>query len=146
MKIELREIDKIQPYEANPRKNDAAVQAVAKSIKEFGFRQPVVVDNEGVVVVGHTRLKAARELGLAQVPVHVANDLTPEQARAYRIADNATHDLSDWNDDLLVSEIAGLQAVEFDLDTLDVAWRLAGLDRDPGWLPSAGCSLRFFFA
>ena len=88
MKVEQRAISTIRPYEANPRVNDPAVDAVARSIEEFGFRQPIVVDEEGVIVVGHTRLKAAAKLGLAMVPVHVAKDLTPEQRRAYRIADN----------------------------------------------------------
>ena len=92
MNIELRPLADITPYEKNPRINDAAVDAVARSIEEFGFRQPIVVDEEGVVVVGHTRLKAAMRLGLERVPVHVATGLTPEQAKAYRIADNATAD------------------------------------------------------
>src|SRR5689334_14981155 len=112
MKIEQRNINDIKPYESNPRKNDSAVEAVAKSIREFGFRQPVVVDSEGVVVVGHTRVKAARQLGLEKIPVHVASDLTPEQARAYRIADNQTNALSDWDEDLLIAEISGLQAID----------------------------------
>ena len=87
MKIEMRPIVKIFPYEKNPRKNDKAVKFVANSITQFGFRQPIVVDKDGVIIVGHTRWKAAKELGISEVPVHVA-DLTPEQARAYRIADN----------------------------------------------------------
>ena len=85
MIIEKRAIAEIRPFDRNPRKNEQAVEAVARSIEEFGFRQPIVVDEEGVVVVGHTRLFAARKLGLEKVPVHVANDLTPEQARAYSI-------------------------------------------------------------
>ena len=88
MKIEFRKISDIIPYEHNPRINDAAVDAVARSIQEFGFRQPIVVDTDGVIVVGHTRWKAAKKLGLETVPVHVATELTPEQIRAYRIADN----------------------------------------------------------
>lgn len=118
MKIELRAIEKIQPYESNPRKNDSAVEAVARSIKEFGFRQPLVLDRDGVVVVGHTRLKAARQLGLTKVPVHIASELTPEQARAYRVADNQSHTLSDWDEDLLIAEIASLQAIDYDLNLL----------------------------
>jgi len=90
MEIELRPLVEIKPYEKNPRLNDAAVEAVARSIREFGFRQPIVVDADGVIVVGQTRYKAAQQLGLKQVPVHAARELTPEQARAYRIADNAT--------------------------------------------------------
>ena len=87
MKIELRPLAEIRPYEKNPRVNDAAVDAVAESIRRFGFRQPIVIDADGLIVVGHTRWKAATSLGLERVPVHVATDLTPEQVRAYRIAD-----------------------------------------------------------
>ncbi|MBL9118594.1 MAG: ParB N-terminal domain-containing protein, partial [Phycisphaerae bacterium] len=81
MRVELRPIESVRPYERNPRINDAAVDAVVHSIREYGFRQPIVVDAEGVVVCGHTRLKAAVRLGLSKVPVHVAKDLTPEQVR-----------------------------------------------------------------
>jgi ParB/RepB/Spo0J family partition protein len=87
MKIELRKLSEITPYPGNPRVNDDAVAAVAASIREFGFRQPIVVNTEGVIIVGHTRYKAAQLLGLEKVPVHVAKDLTPEQVRAYRIAE-----------------------------------------------------------
>ena len=88
MLVELRRpSDAIRPYDKNPRKNDPAVDAVARSITDYGFRQPIVVDADGVIVVGHTRWKAAQKLGLKQVPVHVA-DLPPEKAKAYRIADN----------------------------------------------------------
>ncbi len=118
MKIEMRAMDQIRPYDANPRKNDAAVQAVARSIREFGFRQPVVVDGDGVIIVGHTRWKAAREMGLEQVPVHVADNLTPEQARAYRIADNQTASIAEWNMDLLPLELEGLKEAGIDMDLL----------------------------
>jgi ParB-like chromosome segregation protein Spo0J len=90
-------LDRVRPYENNPRNNDKAVDAVAASIKEFGFSQPIVVDTDSVIIVGHTRLKAALKLGLERVPVVVASHLTPEQVRAYRIADNKT------------AEIAGLE-------------------------------------
>src|SRR5262249_59708224 len=99
MHVELRPLASIKPYEKNPRMNDAAVDAVAASIRSFGFRQPVVVDEQDVIIVGHTRYKAALKLGLAEVPVHVARGLTPEQARAYRIADNQTATLSQWDED-----------------------------------------------
>ena len=82
MKIELRKLSSIQPYPGNPRVNDAAVDAVAASIKEFGFRQPIVVDANGVIICGHTRYKAAPKLGLEKVPVHVAKDLSAEQISA----------------------------------------------------------------
>ena len=116
--IEIRDINSIKPYEKNPRQNDDAVEAVAASLKEFGFRQPIVVDGDGVIICGHTRLKAAQKLGLAKVPVHVAHDLTPEQVKALRIADNKTSDLSDWDYDILPIELAELQEAGFDLGLL----------------------------
>lgn len=118
MRIELWPLSQITPYENNPRTNDDAVDAVAGSIREFGFRQPIVVDAEGVIICGHTRFKAAQKLGLETVPVHVATDLTPEQIKAYRIADNKTSELSDWNYDLLPIELSQLGDAGFDLDLL----------------------------
>ncbi len=123
MKIETRPLAEIKPYEKNPRDNDAAVDAVAESIRRFGFRQPIVVDGDGVIVCGHTRRKAAQKLGLAEVPVHVARDLTAEQIRAYRIADNKTNELASWNLDLLSVELAELQSADID-------WTLLGFDQD----------------
>jgi DNA modification methylase len=123
MKIELRKLSEIKPYPGNPRLNDDAVAAVAASICEYGFRQPIVVDIDGVIIVGHTRYKAALKLGLEKVPVHVAKDLTPEQIKAYRIADNKTAELSDWNYDLLPVELAELQGMNYDLGLL-------GFDQD----------------
>src|SRR5689334_17742992 len=99
MIIQMRPIVQVKPYPGNPRQNDDAVDAVAASLKEFGFRQPIVVDNDSVIVVGHTRWKAARKLGLTKVPVHVAKDLSPTQAKAYRIADNQTATLAEWDKD-----------------------------------------------
>ena len=116
--IEIRDISSIRPYEKNPRQNDDAVDAVAASLQAFGFKQPVVVDKDGVVIVGHTRLKAAIKLGLKKIPVHVATDLTPEQVKAYRIADNQTATLSDWDLDILPIELAELQDAGFDMDLL----------------------------
>jgi len=118
MQIELRPIDQIKPYPGNPRQNDEAVAAVAASLKEFGWRQPIVVDTEGVIIVGHTRLKAAQKLGLTQVPVHVATDLTPAQVKAYRIADNATNEIAEWDYQLLPIELSALQDMHFDIGTL----------------------------
>jgi len=111
-------IDDVKPYEKNPRQNDGAVDAVAASIREFGFRQPIVVDADGVIICGHTRFKAAQRLGLAKVPVHVATDLTPEQIRAYRIADNKTGELATWDMELLPLEIAELRGLDIDLGLL----------------------------
>jgi DNA modification methylase len=123
MHVELRPITSIRPYDNNPRLNDAAVDAVASSIKEFGFRQPIVVDQDGVIIVGHTRYKAALKLGITEVPVHVATGLTPAQIKAYRIADNQSATLSDWNYDLLPIELAGLKDMDYDLGLL-------GFDQD----------------
>jgi DNA modification methylase len=116
MIVEERSIETIQPYENNPRVNDPAVDAVAASIREFGFRQPIVVDEQGVIIVGHTRYKAALKLGLTTVPVHVAVGLSPAQARAYRIADNRTASIASWDDDKLVLELLSLQQQGFDLN------------------------------
>jgi ParB-like chromosome segregation protein Spo0J len=94
MHVERRRLNSIRPYENNPRQNDPAVDAVAASIQAFGFRQPIVVDEQDVITVGRTRYKAALKLGLELVPVHVAVGLTPAPAKAYRIADNQTATLS----------------------------------------------------
>ncbi len=118
MLIELRPLTSIRPYDKNPRINDDAIDAVAASIREYGFRQPIVVDTDGVIVCGHTRYKAAQKLGLEKVPVHVAKDLTPEQIKAFRIADNQTASLAEWNYDLLPLELADLQAANYDLGLL----------------------------
>jgi len=118
MKIELRRLADIRPYPNNPRINDDAVDAVAASLREFGFRQPIVVDVDGVIICGHTRFKAAQKLGLDKVPVHVAKDLSPEQIKAYRIADNQTASLAEWDAKLLPLELADLEALDFDLGLL----------------------------
>ena len=115
MKTVMRAIASIRPYANNPRINDHAVAAVAASIKEFGFRQPIVVDQEGVIIVGHTRYKAAILLGLKKVPVHVAEGLSPAQVKAFRLADNQTASLAQWNEDLLPLELAELQSLDYDL-------------------------------
>ncbi|MDH4201474.1 MAG: DNA modification methylase [Phycisphaerae bacterium] len=116
--IELRNIDTIIPYDKNPRINDNAVDAVAASLKEFGFRQPIVVDKDGVIVCGHTRYKAALQLDLKKIPVHVATDLTPEQIKAYRIADNKTADLAQWDYEILPIELSELMDAGFDMNLL----------------------------
>ena len=118
MQIQNVPITSVKPYEKNPRFNDDAVDAVAKSIKEFGWQQPIVVDSEMVVIAGHTRLKAAERLGLTEVPVIIADNLTPEQVKAYRIADNKTGEIAEWNYDLLPFEIKDLQDANFDLSLL----------------------------
>lgn len=118
MQIELRRLAELKAYPGNPRVNDSAVEAVAASLKEFGFRQPLVVDAEDVLVCGHTRFKAAVKLGLESVPVHVARDLSPEQIRAYRIADNRTAENAEWDYNLLPIELLGLQEADYDLGLL----------------------------
>jgi len=136
MQVEMWDIGRVNPYEQNPRINDAAVDAVAASIKEFGWRQSIVVDKDGVIICGHTRWKAALKLGLKQVPVHVATDLTPEQVKAYRIADNKLAELAEWNMDLLPIELADLQAANFNLELLgfdqDQLGKLLAPDGTPG--------------
>ncbi|MGD1042831.1 MAG: DNA modification methylase [Sedimentisphaerales bacterium] len=118
MKIVMISTAKIKPYENNPRLNDQAVDAVAESIKQFGFRQPIVVDKDMIIVCGHTRLYAAKKLGLSTVPVHIARELTPEQVKAYRIADNQTAALSGWDEALLSQELQQLRDMDFDLTSL----------------------------
>jgi DNA modification methylase len=116
MLVAMRKIDAIKPYPHNPRRNDRAVDAVAASIREFGFRQPLVLDEDDVIVVGDTRYKAALKLGLEEVPVHVAGGLTPAQLKAYRIADNKTGAIADWDYERLVQELADLQKADFDIN------------------------------
>ncbi len=114
-RIVMMKVADIIPYENNPRKNDSAVDPVANSIKAFGFKQPIVVDKENVVIVGHTRLKAAEKLGLTEVPVIVASDLSEEQAKAYRLADNKSGELAVWDFEALDLELSGLEDFEFDM-------------------------------
>ena len=105
MKIEYRSVDSITPYANNPRDNAGAVSAVAESIKRFGFTQPIVIDSNGEIVVGHTRYLAAKSLGMKLVPVVVAGDLKPEQIKAYRIADNRLAEIATWNESFLYDEL-----------------------------------------
>jgi site-specific DNA-methyltransferase (adenine-specific) len=112
MRIETWEIGRVRPYPGNPRRNAGAVDAVAASIREYGWRQPIVVDADGVVICGHTRLLAAQSLGLAEVPVHVAADLLPAQVRAYRLADNKTGEIAEWDDEALAKELELILATD----------------------------------
>lgn len=113
IEIKYWDISKVIPYEKNPRFNDNAVDEVAKSIDEFGFKNPIVVDENNIIINGHTRLKAAKKLGLETVPVIKASDLTEEQVKAYRLADNRVAEHSTWDNKLLLQELN-------DLDKLDV--------------------------
>lgn len=106
--IEYKRLDEIRPYDNNPRRNDEAAKAVANSIREFGFQSPIIVDRDGVIIAGHTRYKAARRLKLQTVPVIVAGELTPEQVKALRIADNSTGEVAEWDLQLLVQELTGI--------------------------------------
>ena len=110
MKIQDIPISALKPYENNPRLNDKAVDAVAKSIETFGFKAALIIDKENVIVCGHTRLKAAKKLGLTEVPCVIADDLTPEQVKAFRLADNKVAELAQWDIAALAAEIDELQA------------------------------------
>lgn len=132
MHIELWQITRLKPYPQNPRVNEQAVEAVARSIREFGFRQPIVVDSDAVIIVGHTRFKAAHRLGLERVPVHVATDLTPAQIQAYRLADNQTATLAEWDFELLPIELADLQGQGFDLGLIGFSSESLAEIMDPG--------------
>lgn len=116
MEIINKKIEELKPYENNPRFNDDAVKYVANSIKKFGFKVPIIVDKNNVIVAGHTRYKASLELGLKEVPCIIADDLTDKQIKAFRIAENKTNDLASWNDDLLGEE---LKDVLDDIDMTD---------------------------
>jgi len=117
MKIVNLKIDQIKPYEKNPRINSEAIGVVARSIQEFGFQQPLVLDKNHIIVVGHTRLLAAKSLGLKEVPCNIAEDLTEEEIKAYRILDNRSHDHSTWDKSLLLNE---LQSVFWDNNNFDL--------------------------
>ncbi|MBQ0061346.1 MAG: ParB N-terminal domain-containing protein [Bacteroidales bacterium] len=120
MQIVEKDIKEIIPYERNPRKNDKAVDKVAASIEEFGFKVPIVVDKDNIIVAGHTRYKAARKLHLTTVPVIVADDLNENQIKAFRLADNKVSELAEWDDDLLALELEDI----IDLDMTDFGFEL----------------------
>lgn len=111
MHIVEKRLDEIKPYEKNPRVNDKAVEKVAESIKTYGFQQPIVVDKNGVIIVGHTRYKASQQLKLETVPVVVADCLSEKEVKAYRIADNKVADYSIWDNKLLLEELEGLDDI-----------------------------------
>lgn len=105
MEIINKKIEELKPYENNPRNNENAIDYVANSIKEFGFKVPLVIDKDGVIVTGHTRYQACKKLGINEIPCIIADDLTDTQIKAFRIADNKTNDMAEWNDDLLSVEL-----------------------------------------
>lgn len=120
MEIINKKINEIKPYEKNPRKNDEAIKYVAESIKKFGFKVPIVIDKNGVIVAGHTRYKASKKLGLEEVPCIVADDLNEEQIKAFRLADNKVAEKSEWNFDLLDEELGDI----LNLDMSDFGFEL----------------------
>ena len=125
MEIVNIKIDKLKPYENNPRFNDDAVEYVKNSIKEFGFKVPIVVDKNNVIVAGHTRYKASLELGLKEVPCIVADDLTDEQVKAFRLADNKVSEKSTWDFELLdeeLKDITNINMEDFDFKITDINW------------------------
>lgn len=149
--IEYFPLSQIKPYKGNPRKNQAAIQKVMASLREFGWRQPIVVDKSHTIVVGHTRYEAAKLLGEYDAPVHVAHNLTPEQIRAYRIADNKTGEEAEWDEDKLAREIQAIMnsgqdplATGFEKPELDrllgIAQKLDATDGtiEPGEAPPEG--------
>lgn len=105
MNIEQWEIDRVKPYENNPRKNEKAIDMVAESLRAFGWRQPIVVDSNGIIIVGHTRWMAAKKIGMTTVPVTIAGDLDDDKVRAYRIADNRTNEIAEWDMSALQKEL-----------------------------------------
>jgi DNA modification methylase len=115
MEIQLLRIEELKPYEKNPRKNASAVDIVAKSIQQYGFRFPILLDKNKEIIAGHTRLQAAKKLGLTEVPVIFAEDLTPEQVKGLRIMDNKSSEYAEWNDQLLKEEIESLKLLNFDI-------------------------------
>ena len=134
--IEWAPIESVTPYARNPRKIGAdAVSAVAGSIKEFGFKSPIIVDKDRVIINGHTRLKAAQQLGLKEVPIVVASDLTPEQVRAYRIADNRSAEFSKWDEDFLKVELDDIGDIDLsfcNVDMMDILGAIAEPTELPG--------------
>ena len=121
IQIEYRSVDDLIPYINNPRLNEGAVEAVASSIKNFGFKNPIVVDGFGEIVNGHTRLKAAKKLGMDKVPVIVADDLTEDQVRAFRLADNKVAEIAEWDEELLRAEMEmiGLDLTQFGFEKIE---------------------------
>lgn len=115
MNIVEKSVSELVPYERNPRKNDQAVDALAASIKEFGFKVPIIIDKDNTIIAGHTRLKAAKMLGLETVPCVLADDLPPEKVKAFRLADNKVAEQSEWDEGLLALELLDLKELGQDL-------------------------------
>ena len=138
MQIIEKSIESIIPYDKNPRFNDEAVKYVAESIQQFGFKVPIIIDKDNVIIAGHTRLKAAKELGYETVPCVLADDLTPEQVKAFRLADNKVAEYSEWDMDLLQSELMEIESIDMEslgfeeMEDLDTAEAVDdGYDPEP---------------
>ena len=145
--VVYQDISQIHPYENNPRNNEAAVGPVAQSIKEFGFRVPILIDGKGTIIAGHTRYEAAKRLGMDKVPCIRVDDLTDAQIKAYRIADNKVAEASSWNDDVLRAEMDALQALDVDLSSTGfIGVELSMMVGAPFWLTSAGLFVGTFLA
>lgn len=125
MEIIYKKVSELKPYENNPRINDEAVQYVRNSIEQFGFKVPIIIDKNNVVIAGHTRLKAAEEIGMKDVPCIIADDLTEEQVKAFRLADNKVSEKSMWDYSKLDEElnsILDIDMAQFDFETTDIDW------------------------
>jgi ParB-like chromosome segregation protein Spo0J len=139
LKITYKLVSEIKEYEKNPRKNDGAVDKVAASIKEFGFKNPIIIDKNGIIIAGHTRLKAAKKLGFDKVPTILADDLTDQQAKAFRIADNKVSEFADWDDELLFQELGDIPDIDMTKfgievikgDNFDTEFALPDGDKEP---------------
>ena len=124
LKIEYVDINSIKPYNKNPRKNEEAIPYVMESIKQFGFKNPVILDKNNVIVAGHTRIESAKRLGITEIPCIYADDLTDEQIKAFRLADNKVGEIAEWDIDLLDTELDDILNIDmsdfgFDLDLED---------------------------
>jgi site-specific DNA-methyltransferase (adenine-specific) len=126
MQIVEKKVTELKAYEKNPRKNDNAVGPVAESIKEFGFKVPIIIDKDNVIVAGHTRLKAAKKLGMKTVPCIVADDLTPQQIKAFRVADNSSAQIASWDLSLLKDELMDL---DFDMSLFGLEKEIKDIER-----------------
>ena len=125
MEIIEKKLEELKPYENNPRKNDEAVDYVVNSIKEFGFKVPIIIDKNGVIIAGHTRYKASQQLNLEKVPCIIADDLTEEQVKAFRLADNKVSEKAEWDFDILEEElnkIINIDMSNFNFENMEIDW------------------------
>lgn len=126
MEIINKKIEELKPYEKNPRKNENAIEYVAESIKQFGFKVPIVITNDGTIITGHTRYEASKRLGLKEVPCIKADDLTDEQVKAFRLADNKVSEFADWDFELLLEELEDIDEIDMSIlgfdSNMDIDW------------------------